>query len=126
MKTKATVDQDIAIYKAYVEAINNKTGVESVANHYKIARQAVYDAIRRVKQGNHKKILENLIIARNEILWEYKYRPMYLSLPLNKKTGTVEEVNAIIKSMYTEGFPETLIAKKLKIARSTVRFHLSK
>lgn len=118
--------RDSRIYGAFVQTKNGETNMEAVCKSFKLSRQGVYDAIKRVKSGNHRMILKALTESRNEILWQYKYQPLFEALPKNKKAGTVDELTAMVKSMYTEGFPETLIARKLRIARSTVQHHLNK
>ena len=120
------ISRDAQIYTAYIESKNNKTGMDAVCKKFGLSRQGVYDAIKRVKSGNHRMILKALAEARNEILWTYKYQAMYEVLPKNRKPGTIEELTAMVKSMYTDGFPETLIAKKLRMVRNTVRHHLNK
>lgn len=120
------IAKDALIYRALIEARNNNTSINNVCTEFKLSRQALYDVVKRVKSGNHRMIRQALVEARNEILWTYKYQAMFESLPENRKAGTIEELTNMVKSMYTEGFPETLIAKKLHIARSTVQHHLNK
>lgn len=118
--------KDAQIYNAYINAKNDKVNIDTVCQQFKLSRQGMYDAIKRVKSGNHRMILQALVEARNEILWKYKYQSLFESLPPNRRPGTIEELTGMVKSMYTEGFPETLIAKKLHMARSTVQHHLNK
>lgn len=120
------VNKDIKIYQAVIEAKNKKRPVSDVMKEFGISRTAVYDAVKRIKDGDQSAIRRELVKARNEILWEYQFKKQFMVTPKNKRKGTVEEIVDLIKRMSKAGFPETLIAKKLKINRSTVRHHLGK
>ena len=122
--TSRRLEKDAQIYRAYVEAKNAKKKITDVAKQFKITRAALYGSLRRVKGGNHRMILKSLQEARNEILWTHKYQILFDVLPKNRKGATIEEIKEMCKSMYTDGFPEVLIARKLQITRSTVRHHL--
>lgn len=123
MKTEI---KDLKIYAAYVKAQNDKISIDTVAKQFKCSRQAIYDALKRVKSGNHKLILRDLAAARNEVLWKHKYCARWFTVPPHKKIGSVNETTDIVKAMYMDGFPVTLIAKKLMMARTTIQFHLKK
>ena len=118
------ISNDSKIYRAYIEAKNNKTPMESIMTQFKISRTAIYDVVKRVKQGDVKKIQRSLITCRNECLWQHQFKSLFESLPKDRKLGTVTELKDLIKKMKLAGFPETHIAKKLTLNRSTVRHHL--
>lgn len=122
-------EQDAKIYKAYIHAQNmvvGKKSVDKIAEDFGISRTSVYEAIKRVKNGNIPMIRKALCDCRNEALWEHKYKTIVLCLPDNRKKWSVHELKAVINSMSKDGFTDALIAKKLKINRSTVEHHLGK
>lgn len=117
---------DAKIYRAYIEAKSTKRSVSDIAHDFGISRAAVYDVVQRVKKGNGTMIKKCLEEKRCECVWEYKYRAQFLSLPNDRKSGTIDELRAIIRAMEKDRFPVTLIAKKLGVNRSTVHHHLGK
>jgi predicted DNA-binding protein YlxM (UPF0122 family) len=117
--------RDFAIYKLYLESRINDTSIQNIANMYGITRQAVYDAIKRVRRGNVAKIRSELIKARNEILWKYQFQPMFELFPKLKRGMTNPDMRPLIVSMHKAGFPKTLIAQKLDMQRSSVDYHLN-
>lgn len=117
-------NRDSEIYRAYIEARNNKTNVEEVAKKYGISRQTVYEVIKRVKGGDAKKIITCLSYCRNDCVWEYNFKARFMSLPKNKKKETVKELKEIIMEMYAMNMTEVEIAKRLNLNRSTIRHHI--
>lgn len=122
-----SIDKDLAIYRAWLEAKTSKEmTVEEVCEVFGISRTALHDAIKRVKRGNQSRIRQELIQARNEILWTWQFEPMYKMFPDLRIGATNPEMGEMINKMHLAGFPKTLIAKKMQIARSTVEYHLKK
>jgi cellobiose-specific phosphotransferase system component IIA len=116
--------KDIQIYKDYVNARATKKPVADVMKKHGVSRNQIYKALRRVQEGDTQKILRCLQNCRNECLWEHKYKARFICLPNDKTASTVDEVHDIIVAMHSDGIPQTLIAKKLGKARSTIIYHL--
>jgi predicted transcriptional regulator len=118
--------RDAQYYRAYIETKNSNGSVVDLCKELGTTRTTLYEAIKRVKFGDTKAILRALSVARCDILWEHKYKARFLSLPENRKAGTVEELKELIKDMNTDQFTEMMIAKRLGKNRTTIRHHLGK
>lgn len=116
---------DIKIYQRYLEIKAVKGKVNAIFKEYGISRQTLYDAIRRVQNGDGAALKRCLTASKFECLWEYKYQARFLSLPTNRKVSTINEFRSIISDMKKDGFPASLIADKLKKERSTIFYHLA-
>ena len=119
-------ERDAQFYRAYVETKNNGGSVVDLCKELGTTRTTLYEAIKRVKFGNTPAILKALAKARCDILWEHKYKARYLSLPQNRKAGTVEELKELIRDMDKDQFTEMMIARRLDKNRTTIRHHLGK
>lgn len=126
MKTLTKKNQDIDIYRAYVEAKakGRNASVGDVLIRFGISRSNLYEIIRRVRFGNPSKVKKDTEKARLSVLWTHKYEARYLSLPKDRKAPTVEELKTLIKDMHKDGFPQALIAAKIGKDRSTIIHHL--
>ena len=123
-KTQQQLDADI--YRAYKDALKDKTPITKLVRVLGVSRTTIYDVVNRVENGNVPMIRKCLEKGRNECLWEHKYQAQFMSLPKDKKADTVAELRIMIRHMKSDGFPDTLIAKKLGLNRSTVEHHLGK
>lgn len=116
--------RDAQIYAMYLQMKGTKQTVNNIAKKFSCTRIAVYDAINRVEQGNQQMILKELVDARNEILWKYQFKALWLTLKKGTTPAFKEERIVVVKRMIEAGFPKTLIATKTGLARSTVETYL--
>lgn len=117
-------NKDIEIYKKYMEAQESGELITDLCDKLGISRTALYDALRRVRNGDTAKLNRCIKLGRLECLWFYKYHPRYSVLPKNRRKSTVAELKSIINDMRDDGFPVMTIAKKLKKPRSHIQHHL--
>lgn len=117
---------DIKIYKRYLEVKTGNGKVNDIFKEFGISRTSLYDAIRRVQNGNIAAMKRALKACYLECFWEYKYKPRFLALPNNQKPETLAEFRRIISEMKDDKFPVTEIAHRLQKVRSTILYHLSK
>lgn len=109
------------IYREYINAKRGETSI--IAKKYGVSRAGLYKIVRRVERGNVAMISRCTRASKLECLWNYKYETRILSL--NKALLlTTPELNSVIRQMKKDGFAETDIARRLKKARTTIRYHL--
>lgn len=123
--TEKQLEKDIKVYKAYLETHKNKETVVEVADRFEITRGAVYEAVKRVRQGNNAKIRKGVERAKFNCLWRYRYRPRFLALPDNKELAE-QELKEIIVGMRKDGFPVKQIAERLGKQRQFIYHRLYK
>lgn len=117
---------NVKIYKRYLEVKENKGRVGDLLGEFNISRGTLYDVIRRVQVGDTKALRRCLNRSQLECIWEHKYKIRYISLPKNRSTTTVTELQKIIWGMKDDDFPVFTIASKLGKERSTILHHLAK
>lgn len=116
---------DVQIYRAYLQVkADPKRQVKELLLRFHKSRQTIYEAIKRVEDGDLSRIKTCTAASRLDCLWEYKYKAQYLSLPRNRKASTIRQLRKIIKDMRRDKFPTLLIARLLKKDRSTIEHHL--
>ena len=114
---------DLALYREYLKALAKGLKVPQFAEKKGISTRTVYNVIKRIKRGD----TGAMEAGRLDGLWQYKYLPRFMILSEQQRTKPIfGELKAIIAEMRKDGFPQTLIAKKVERARSTVIFHLEK
>lgn len=123
--TEKQLEKDIQVYKAYMEAHKNRETVFDVADRFDMTRGAVYEAVRRIRQGNNAKIRRGVARAHFNCLWRYRYRPRFLAMPDNQELAEQELVE-IIKGMRKDGFPVKQIAERLGKQRQFIYHRLYK
>lgn len=115
----------IEIYKEYVKMkADPKLSAQHVCDKFGISRTTLYDVVRQVRHGNPSRVRRDIERARLTALWTHKYESRFLALPKDRTAATVTELVSLIKDMDKDGFPQTLIASKLRKDRSTIIHHL--
>ena len=120
------MNNDIKIYKRYLETKNKRERIGDLLGEFNISRQTLYNVIGRVQKGNTVALRRCMTNTKFECLWEHKYKARFLALPQDRSATTVKELQKIIWLMKSDGFPIYIIAHNTKKERSTILHHLAK
>lgn len=120
------MNNDVQIYKKYLETKATNGRVGNLLREFSISRTQLYNVIGRVRNGDTKALRRCLEGSHFECLWEHKYKARFLALPDDRSASTVKELQEIIYGMKDDHFPIYLIAEKTQKERSTVLHHLAK
>jgi predicted transcriptional regulator len=116
--------RDITIYKKFLEAKAKKENIGDFAKRLKISRSGLYLIVSRIEKGTPSSIKREVEAARLSALWKYRFAGRILSLPDDRKKGTVARLKRILKEMKKEGFSHSDIAARVKKDRATIIYHL--
>lgn len=122
--------RDVKIYQTYLylaraERSDKNAMVMRMCADFGVSRGTLYQAIRRIRDGNQAKIQKAMEDARLDVMWRYKYQPRYASLLKDRRPDTIRELRDIIRDMDANGFPQALAARLLGKDRSTIIHHLN-
>lgn len=101
--------------------------VPEIASKHNVSRQAVYQAVGRVRQGNKAKQTICEMNVKFECLWQNKYKAWFECIPLSElRTNEFvkEEFQRLIKAMKKDKFPTAEIARRVGKDHATIRHHL--
>ncbi len=122
MKTR---EQEIEIYKAYLESkgIKNYT-INDVCKKMNIARGNLYLIVKRIEKGNEKQLKRCLESSRSECVWRYRYQQRALVIEEYEGKKYYSLLKQLIKDMRKDGLGVREIGRFLVRKPSSIIHYL--